>query len=71
MSELTPAAQQHPSPASGITMGGEPVTGKVSQDAAPIEYSTLTSPSARAGQSAFQSGFAPIPEDPANTGGPA
>jgi len=71
MTEIIPEAMKHTAPHTGITAGEEqrPITGTT--DAAPVAFSTLTSPSPKAGASAFQQGFESIPVDPHDTGGPA
>jgi hypothetical protein len=70
MSSITiPEAQEHPDLATGLTASGRPVTGTT--DAAPVSFSAVVSPSPKAGQSSFQSGFESIPVDPHDSGGPA
>lgn len=61
-----PLAQEHIDLPTGLTLGGIPVTGNPASDAAPVTFSTLTSPNPKAGASAFQTGFEPIPEDGGN-----
>jgi hypothetical protein len=72
MAELIPEAMKHTAVHTGITAGEEqrPVTG-TTDSAAPVAFSAVVSPSPKAGQSSFQSGFESIPVDPHDSGGPA